>query len=205
MPKLTSSLTNKFVTRSVELEKTRSRMEGRLATGHIELSDIHLVYAGLYLDIFTEFESMIEDLFIGLLSGQLHSKCYNIKRRVKMQPSSMVQEVLFAGKSYLDWLPYKARTVNRASIFFDNGKPFTLLLEQQIANLDNYHAIRNALAHRSASAINKFENVISGMTLLPQEKSPPGYLRSKPYASSTQTQYEIATIELVSIARRLCA
>lgn len=205
MPKRTSSLADVFVARARQLENTRSKMERLLGGGDIELPDIEQVYVGLYLDIFTEFEAMIEDLFLGLLSGQLYSKVYSIKRRVKMHPASMARQVLFAGRPYLDWLPYRERTIPRARIFFDAGNPFTSLDSSQEDKVDNYHIIRNALAHKSESAYAKFQTIISGLTLLPEEKSPAGYLRSKPYSASAQTQYQIAFLELEYIARRLCS
>lgn len=205
MPKLTNSLTSRFVAHSKKLENTRLKVEGLLASGHVEISDTEQVYTGLYLDIFTEFESMIENLFLGLLSGQLYSRICPVKRRIKMKPSSMVQEVVFAGRPYLDWLPYRDRTIRRANIYFSRGKPFTVLSDSQMTNIDSYHVIRNALAHKSDSALKRFYDTTSGLTLLPQERSPAGYLRSTPYSTSPQTQYEIAVIELVAIIRLLCS
>ena len=107
MPRLTASLAYRFIVRSQELEQTRSKMETLLAAGHIECTDIEQVYSGLYLDIFTEFESTIEALFLGLLSGCLYSSEYRIRRKVKMQPASMARQVVFGDRPYLDWLPYR--------------------------------------------------------------------------------------------------
>jgi len=190
--------------RSKALEKTRSKMEILLSAGHIEVADIEQVYGGLYLDIFTEFEVTIENLFLGLLTGSLYSRTYSIRRQVRIQPVSMTRQVIFMGRQYLDWLPYKERTIPRAMQYFDAGKPFTLLTPTQESNLDNYCTIRNALAHKSDSARNKFQGLIGGLPLLPHQKSPTGYLRSKPYSTPQQTQYEIAVLELANIANALC-
>lgn len=204
MPRLTNSLAVTFVSRSQALEKTRSKMETLLGTRHIGLADIEQVYVGLYLDIFTEFETTIENLFLGLLTGSLYSRTYSIKRQAKIQPVSMTRQVIFMGRPYLDWLPYKDQTIPRARNYFDGGKPFTLLTPSQESNLDDYCIIRNALAHKSDSARTKFQRLISGLSLLPHEKSPAGYLRSRPYSTSKQTQYEIAVLELANIANVLC-
>lgn len=205
MPRLTTRLVDKLITRSQELERTRSKIENLLTVGYIELNDIEQVYAGLYLDIFTEFEAMIEDLFFGLLSGSLYSRQYKIERKVRIQPVSMTRQVISGDRSYLDWFPYRERTIPRAKNFFDVGEPFTLLVSSQEENLDNYYTIRNALAHKSETAYIKFQKIIDGLTLLPQERSPAGYLRSRPYAASPQTQYEIAVLELETIAKLLCS
>jgi hypothetical protein len=180
-------------------------MEALLSTGHIGVADIEQVYVGLYLDIFTEFEATIENLFLGLLDGSLYSRTYSIRRKAKIQPVSMTRQVIFMGRQYLDWLPYKDQTIPRAMMYFDSGKPFTLLTSGQKSNLNDYCIIRNALAHKSDSARIKFQGLISSLPLLPQQKSPAGYLRSKPYSGSQQTQYQIAVLELANIANVLCS
>jgi hypothetical protein len=205
MPRLTNSLAITFVSRGLLLEKTRSKMETLLSAGHVALADLEQVYVGLYLDIFTEFETTIENLFLGLLTGSLYSRTYSIKRQAKIQPVSMTRQVIFMGRPYLDWLPYRDQTIPRAKNYFDDGKPFTLLTNSQELNLNDYCTIRNALAHKSDSAKIKFQKLISGLPLLPHEKSPAGYLRSRPYSTSRQTQYEIAVLELANIVKVLCS
>jgi hypothetical protein len=205
MPKKTTSLASKFTAHCATLERTRSKMEVLLTNGRIELSDIEQVYAGLYLDLFTEFEAMIEELFFGLLRGQLYTHHYKVTRKVKLQPASEAQKVVYGGRSYLDWLPYNERTVPRANIYFDRGLPFTALPGPQKTYLNDFLIIRNALAHKTSSAQVKFQSMISGFILLPQEETAAGYLRSKPYSSSPETQYQIAAAELQNMIRILCA
>lgn len=201
MPAKAIKLANKFIKRARELERTRAKIEAILQSGNLEIIDVEQVYAGFFLDIFTELETLIEDLFFGYLTGAISSPV--VKRNVKFLPVSRTAEVVHAGKPFLDWLPYKTYTLKRAKIFFDNGEPFSLLTESHLANLKNYSIIRNAIAHKSVSAHKKFQDMINHLPLLPIEKTPAGYLRSKP--SATQTQYEIAVIELEIIANTLCS
>lgn len=205
MPSKTTVLSDKFISRAHELESTRAKIEILFSNGNVDIVDVEQVYAGLFLDIFTEFESLIEELFLGLLVGKLYSPTQAIARKVKFTPSIMGRTVVFGGKDYLSWLPYDNHTVERAKIFFDNGHPFNLLNNSQKDNLKNYHTIRNAIAHKSDFAHKKFQRFISPLTLLPREKTPIGYLRSKPSAASNQTQYEIVVIELEVMANRICA
>ena len=179
-------------------------MESLFNARHIEVADIEQVYVGLYLDIFTEFEATIENLFLGFLDGSLYSRTYSIRRKAKIKPASMTRQIIFIGRQYLDWLPYRDQTIPRAKRYFEDGKPFTVLTSTQKSNLDDYCTIRNALAHKSISATTKFQALISGLPLLPIQKSPAGYLRSKPYSASQQTQYQIAVLELANIANVLC-
>ena len=179
-------------------------MEALFNAGQVGLNDIEQVYSGLYLDIFTEFEITIENLFLGLLSGSLYSRKNLIERKAKIQPVSMTRAIVFGDRAYLDWLPYRDKTIERAEVYFVDGKPFTLLTSTQKSNLDEYGIIRNALAHKSDSAKKRFQKLINGLSLLPREKSPTGFLRSRPYSASTQTQYEITVWELIDMIKNLC-
>lgn len=205
MPRKTKKLADTFVSRSSQLETTRAKMESLVVSGSINRVDVEQVYAGLYLDIFTEFEALIEKLFIGLLSGEFYSASYTIQKKVRTKPASMIHDVVYSGKHHIDWLPYRQWTIPRAEIYLGNGEPFTLLARRQQAILDDYCVIRNAIAHKSDSANAKFQDLIGSLSLLPHEKTPTGYLRTMPSAGVLQTQYEIAVLELEGIAKKLCA
>lgn len=204
MARLARRLSEQLITHNNELENTRSRIEALLVSGHISTSDVESVYSGLYLSLFTEFEGTIENLFLGLLSGKYYSKTLNIQCALKIKPTRMTQDVVFGGRAYVDWVPYSEYTVPRAKRFFLNGEPFTLIDRNQRSNLDDYCTIRNAIAHKSDTAHNKFQLMIQGLPLLPQERTPAGYLRSKPSPPSPQTQFEIASLELENIIQILC-
>jgi len=83
MSKKTSSLSNRFAKRAHDLELTRAKAENLLLANSINVADIEQVYAGLFLDIFTEFEALIEDLFLGLLMGRLYSPSQSAIRKVR--------------------------------------------------------------------------------------------------------------------------
>ena len=203
MPRQAKKLSLKLSKRANELNVIRKRMERLLVNGALNVTDVEEVYAGIYLDIFTEFEALIESLFLGLVSRELYTVVNPLTLKVVINPASAIRDIVFAGKPYVDWLPYPDHTIPRARIYFDDGKPFTLLSDSHKGDLKNYHLIRNVLAHKSDLATKKFENVISGLPLLPREKTPCGYLRSIP--SGRQTQYEIIVINLQLIANTLCA
>lgn len=204
MTKLACRLSEQLIKHNNRLEKTRLKMESLLVSRYISFSDIESVYSGLYLSLFNQFEVIIEELFIGLLSGKYYSKTQNIQCMFKIKPIEMTQDVIFGGRNYLDWLPYKDFTITRAKRFFTDGKPFTNINDIQRNNLKDYCVIRNAIAHNSDIAQNNFQAMISSLPLLPQERTPAGYLRSIPSPSSPQTQFEIASLELESIAHTLC-
>jgi hypothetical protein len=204
MGKRSSTLLRTFRAKLANLEEIRQKYENLFAAGNLALDDIYQGYSGLYLDLFTEFESFLESLFIGLLSGDYYSSDPDVKRKVKFVPSSMSVEVLYSGRSYLDWIPYPDHTIARAKRFFDNGLPFTNVTQPAKDRLNNLYVIRNAIAHKSPKAQVEFQTLISYLTLLPHERTPAGYLRSTPNPATGDTQFQIAAQNLEGICKLLC-
>lgn len=205
MPKRSTTLRGEFAQRITDLNSTRSHFEIAFSNGTISDVDIIQGYAGLYLDLFTEFENLIENLFIGILGGTVSHTDNTIIRKVRIKPVREIEIVIKGEKrSYVDWLPYKENTVERAKIYFDNGRPFTNLTTLQKDKLTNFHKIRNAIAHKSKKVNDQFQTIIQGLTLLPVEKTPAGYLRNIPNTTTGLTQLEIISNELLGIANSLC-
>ncbi len=149
MSKQTIDLANKFINHLTALEMTRVKMEELLVRGELDLDDIEQVYSGLYLDIFTSFEGLLENLFFGLLLGKFTSVSPDIVPKVSAQSSPAAREILFIGKNYLEWLPYRRNTLQRAEACFENGIPFSRLDDGDKSKLQYYYWIRNAIAHTS--------------------------------------------------------
>lgn len=205
MPKFSTTIRNEFAQRIIELNATRTNFENAFNHGIISDIDIIQGYAGLYLDLFTEFENLIEKLFLGILNGTVSHINQIVTRKVKIKPPSEVELVIKGEKrTYVDWLPYRENTIKRAKIYFVDGRPFTNLTDMQKGKLKNFHKIRNAIAHKSKKVNDQFQLIIQGITLLPVERTPAGYLRNIPNSSTGLTQLEIISDELLSIANDLC-
>lgn len=205
MPKHSRTLHNEFLIKVQALDRTRKSFENAFVSHLISDDEIIQGYAGLYLDLFTEFEGLIENLFVGILSGSVTPNNTAIKRKITVKPATEIETVLLGEKrTYLDWLPYAVHTIPRAKIYFDDGKPFTLLDETDKDKITSYHKIRNAIAHKSKKANKDFQTIIDELTLLPVESTPQGYLRNIPNTSTGHTQLEIIAIELTGISHKLC-
>jgi hypothetical protein len=205
MPKKTNSLAKGFSKKLALLETTRTRVEVLLLSRHLSVGDVEQVYAGLFLDAFTEFEGLLEDLFLGIVSGSHKSGVPTTMRRVKIVPVSLTQEICFEGRAYLDWLPIEKHTTKRAERFLNNGEPFSKLTKDEEKTIERLHLLRNAVAHKSDSAKLKFEASIQALPLLPQEKTPVGFLRSKPQGPAGFNQYQIGVSQLETIVQKICA
>ena len=205
MPSPATKLSNTFAGHLRNLEYTRAKMEKLMGKREIVHRDINQVYVGLFLDVITSFERMIESLFVGLLSGAYNVNSQNVVPLVVFKNRRSVGPILFGERDYLDWLPY-GRTEARAKQFFQDGIPFSSLSPQDKQLIQQCMYIRNAIAHQSKYSLDRFERYVLGnQNLMSREKKPAGYLRSVFRTSPNQNRYEHFIQEMASIATRLCS
>ena len=179
MPNPTSAFATDYASKVHSLESTRAKVEALLIRAELSVLDVEQVYAGLFLDAFTEFEGLLEDLFLGIVSATHVSAIPTTKRRVDIVPSVLTSEICFEGRAYLDWLPIDKYTTKRAERFLDNGEPFSRLTKPEEKTIERLHLLRNAVAHKSDSAKLRFEACIQAWPLLPQEKTPAGFFKEQ--------------------------
>lgn len=176
-------------------------MEALYAQNHIVRRDIEQVYSGLYIEAISSLETYIEKLFLGLLVGNVIHNSNKVYPRISFRSHSIARDVVYGGRQYVDWFPYY-RTEMRANAFFRNGFPFTLLDKADKNRIENIFCIRNAIAHKSNYSLKKFEKEIIGSSILmPRERTPVGYLRSRFRIAPLQTRYEqlISNISYIAV------
>ncbi len=205
MPSPATSLSRRFSGHLRYLEYTRTKTERLLARGQLVNRDINQVYVGLYLEVMTSFERLIEDLFIGLLKGTYTVYAHPVVPLISFRSLTAVHPIIFRGREFMDWLPYK-RTEERARQFFQNGVPFSCLEQRDKELIQKCMYIRNAIVHKSEHSLDMFErHVLSNQNLMSREKVPAGYLRSVFRATPNQNRYENVVQEIASMAAKLCA
>jgi len=203
MAKSTATLSNDFRTRLHSLEFTRKKLDILFSSGSITRRDIEQVYQGLFLESVAAFESFIEELFLGLVTGQVNPRSTRTSPKVIFASRSTAMPIVFAGR-YYDWLPYN-RTSDRAEHFFKNGHPFSVLLSSDINKTDEFRLIRNAIAHKSDYAKKLFEKSVIGPTALaPRERRVGAYLVGRFRSSPPQTRYENLIIDMAEIFEKIC-
>ena len=195
-----SSQASKLIGHLKTLEWTRAKIERLYAQGLLVRRDVERVYEGLYLDAITSLESAIEELFVRLLTGR--GAPSGIVPRVTFRSSRVAREVMLGGeRKYLDWFPYE-RTEKRAKAFFRAGEPFTRLERADKRVIEDLLVIRNAIAHKSHYSKRRFEQFASGYPLLPHERTPAGFLRSR--IDPRTTRFQFYTAEIARIIQILC-
>lgn len=174
MPKSAMTVANDVAKRAKSLDLHLKKLENRNLKSSFTRAEIEKTYAGNLLLFYAFLERSLERLFIGLLCNGFISGHSNIRPLVQVKSYKVAHSIIRGSRPYADWLPYQ-HTQERAKAFFSRGKPFTTLEPNQFEDL---RIIRNAIAHQSSSAKNRFETrIISDRPLPPEQRRPAGYLR----------------------------
>jgi hypothetical protein len=188
-----SEIAVRFTKKVTELDKTRARIELAYNKHHLLLRDVESSYAGLFLQAVLAYETAMEDLIIGLIvhPGGLASSTAGIGPRLKVRSYLHALELAAGpGKDFADWIG-KDSLLAKANIFLRQGKPFTSLGSNDWIYVTKTRYIRNAIAHPSKAAIEKFTTKVVGSTPLPaRERSVYGYLRGMSGAAG-QSRWEL--------------
>lgn len=200
--RLASTVYDALGARLSSLERTRAKMEQLHSEGRVARRDVEHAYGGIFLTAFSSLESLIEDLFLKLLVARVRPPA-NVNPRVFFKSDVVARQIVFAGRHYVDWIPYH-RTTDRANLFFSGGRPFEALGDPEREVLESASIIRNAIAHQSRHARRTFDDrVVARYVLAPRERTPTGFLRSLYSAAPNVTRYEQLASEMSLIARKL--
>lgn len=205
-------LLKKFLRHIEGLEKTRDKMEFLFNIKKIGKKDIEQVYKGLFLDMVSGFESIIENIFIYFLIEKQKPKIKKIKPMVYFRNNPLAKKIIFNNNYWVDWLPYD-KTIELAKIYFLNGYPFSALgfidYDRDKIDIDNAKKaltrivnIRNAIAHQSSYSKKRFLESIEDYALLPEEKTPVGFLRNNFRINPIQNRFQNFELEIASFVNR---
>ena len=195
------SISDNLAGRLRTLEKSREKLERLSDAGHVTPRDMALFYEGIFLKTVTSFESLLEELFIGLLTGGIEPG-RNVHPRAQFKSPAVARDIICGGRAYVDWLPYR-HTEKRAAAFFRGGRPFSGLYKEDKKALERMLTIRNAVAHQSRAARNEFDKIIASVPLLPAERTPTGFLRSVFALTPPRMHYQDIAGTCSLLARKL--
>ena len=112
-----------------------------------------------FLRAFLAWEAFLEESFILYLLGRTSPGGYSPKRYYFPPNQTMATEWLAEGKDYAKWANCQ-EVERRAFRHFEQGSPFSQSLRSNQSVLSDANAIRNMIAHESASAQVKFESIV---------------------------------------------
>ena len=207
MAKTSASLAESLARRVKAVDGTRRSVEATVLAGSVSVRSAEQLYEGLFLAVFTSFETFLEDLFVGLLvqgSGLVSSRS-DVVPRMAIRSHQIARDVVIGpgSRRYAAWMPFEA-TERRAKMLFRGGRPFALLEIADRHALNQAYVIRNAIAHKSRESLRQFNAKVIGSLPLPaREQTPGGFLRSTFRAAPVQRRYEVVVAGLVGAARKL--
>ena len=200
---MTADLFKRFGSAIGRLERIRGRVDSALAAGAIRPRDAETFYESLLLRGSTYLESFFEELFCTILLGRIGYPASRVRAVVPFSSTRQLHRVVWAGKQYLDWLPFE-HTKRRAEIYLRRGYPFCELDAGQLSRLKYIHIIRNAIAHSSDHARGEFRRVVlSGHHLTKSEKTPGGYLRAVAIVNPRTTRLALLLNDMLVVADAL--
>lgn len=180
---------------------TRVKLEKLYAGKQLARRDLERVYEGLYVASVTSFEDFLEARFFEVMMKAAERKA-DVIPRADFKSQAVLREFVLGGRRFVNWLPY-GRTEERAAVYLRGGRPFDVASGTEKRQMKDWMTIRNAIAHTSREARRKFDaDILSGLQLLPQERTPAGFLRST--LTIGTTRYENITNQMLTIGAKFC-
>lgn len=193
-----------FQKRLIVLNKIREKQERLFHGKDIGLNDIEEVYGATFISAVASFESLIEELFFGLLLGKFSSQHCIAKARMSVKNEKIAREIVFQEKPYINWLPYD-NTEKISKRFLIDGNPFCIIDADDKKHISKCLLVRNAIAHQSRHSIVQFDDkVINGMTLTRRERKPKGFLRAEFSHAPKETYWGRYMSDLLRVAGKFC-
>ncbi len=202
MPRPAAKLSKKLTARLARVGRVRGKYEDLCQREHITDDELEDMYETWFLQSHLAFESFLENLFIGLLVGRLTAD-RSIRPRIQVRSDRVAREVIFAGKDYVDWMPFNS-TKNRAEPFFRGGRPFDLS-EGDCTLLAEVQRIRNFIVHGSSHAERQYLKILDAHRVgVGRRKAGTFLRRHKTVGPPPETWFEYYLKVLGHSAHRLC-
>jgi hypothetical protein len=163
-----------FVHAVDRLEACCTRAEGLRVARRLSVTDVELIYESAFLNAVSRFEGLLSELLEEFVCGK-HKARNGHFSMVSVRSRETYRTLVRGGREYVDLLPI-SNCIDVAERFLNAGKPFSTLDDNSRRILGQAHLIRNAIAHRSDTAILKFRNKVTGVELLPPQRRFPGAL-----------------------------
>lgn len=195
-----STMHKKFVGRINNINSTRKKCEKLYEKHFINRDDIYLYYSGLYIEMITSVELYIERIFINLLCQNYVLRSSKCKPKLLVKSNRQARDIVLAGNKYIDWLPYD-KTLKLADIYFQKGRPFSLVSKQDVRFLDFALCVRHSIAHKSKHSEKRLKQELEQrfVYLTDKEKHSIPFLRSMYSHSPATTYYEYIMSNVIRV------
>jgi hypothetical protein len=153
-----------------------------------------------FFRVFSAWEAFLEESFILYMLGQKAPKGRKIHRYGFPPNEDAAYEWVNEGRPYAKWTPDDIKP--RAKRLFRDGKPFSQAITNHHNLLFQVKTVRNAIAHDSASARDKFEEMVRNelRTLPPNTTVGSFLLTTKPRTTPPISFFEFYLDSIIKVA-----
>lgn len=181
------------------------RIESEFASRRLRVTDVELVYSSSFLSVASQWETLLSDVIFEAVIGTKSKKTGNKRFAHFSSRQRFLDVLLFPNKDYLS-IPTFKHAESLATLFVQDGRPISVVSESNKTFIQQAVFIRNAIAHESGFAMEKFQTKVPGVTSLPRSKRSPGaFLRHEFRVSPRQRRYEIYFAAYQSAAAEIAA
>ena len=182
MSRLTKALAG-YVALLARLRQVAARGEQLLRERSITKGDCELLIEGAFITATGALEGMLETLFVEFTAERRGHRAGTYALLTPRNRSAFLP-ILYEGRSYQDYLPYKDKALKLAARFLKDGRPFSSLPEDERSVLAHAVKIRNAIANSSDHAYAEFVRGVPGVAGLPTNRKAPGVLLRAVYRAA---------------------
>ena len=156
-----------------------------------------------FFRVFSAWEAFLEETFILYMLGQHAPRGRRVRRYGFPPNEDAAYEWVADGRDYAKWTPDHVKP--RAKRLFRDGRPFEAALTSHHNLLFQLKIVRNAIAHDSANARQKFEDLVRNeLRALPPNTTPGSFLLTiKPRTAPPVSFLEFYFDEIAEVADKI--
>jgi hypothetical protein len=148
---------NSTIKKGFEWLRVTNELSNREKT-KIRQEYIYFSYELAFIKIFVAWEKFLQESFISYMTGA-SLVGYKPKLYLKKVGKDHALKILSGTEDYPDWSKID-EVYTLAQLYFVNGEPFTLPLQQIETQFNDIKKVRNAIVHISSKAKEKFEGLL---------------------------------------------
>lgn len=134
---------------------------------------------------------MLIDVIFDTVIGSKSRKPGNQRFAQFNSRQKLLDVLLYPNKDYVS-IPNLKQAESLAALFVQDGRPISVVSEPSRTFIQQAAFIRNAIAHESDFAMERFQTKVPGVAALPKSRRAPGaFLRHQFRVSPSQRRYEI--------------
>lgn len=143
-----------------------------------------------FLEMFKEWEELLEGCTLAFMCGRLRCDLASIAGRVVAVDEEAARNVLYQERAYAEWTNIESVFVRWLALF-GAGNALESAVKPAQSDLKQMATVRNAIAHRSPAAVDKFKRLVQGQVGgRPRLGRPAAFLATAYPADPTRTFFD---------------